>query len=518
MVDAPSESQTGLVATRPLQAADYDRIVELQLLCFPTMEPWTREQFDSQVNIFPEGQICVTVDDVVVASSSSLIVDFDLHSDWHDWRSLSGQGFISNHDPSGDTLYGIEIMVHPDFRGLRLARRLYDARKELCRQKNLLRIVIGGRMPGFRAQAHHMAASEYVDHVRRRALHDPVLTAQLANGFVLRRLIPDYLPSDEDSAGWATHLEWTNLDYRPQGAREFAHVQRVRVCAVQWLMRPVQSFEDFSKQVAFFVDAASDYHSDFVLFPELFTLELLSLDHSTRPGLAARKLSEFTPQYLELMSELAVRHHVNIIGGSQFVQENERLFNIAYLFRRDGTRAAQKKLHITPAETRWWGVEGGDSIEVFETDRGRIAINVCYDVEFPELARIAARRGAQILFVPFNTDERHGYMRVRHCAQARAVENHLYVVIAGSTGNLPGVPNADIHYAQSAILVPCDFPFARDGVANECQPNIETLVMHDVDLELLRRHRSTGTTTNWGDRRRDLYELRNLKKPNEGPV
>ena len=105
----------------------------------------------------------------------------------------------------------------------------------------------------------------------------------------------------------------------------------------------------------------------------------------------------------------------------------------------------------------------------------------------------------------------HGYLRVRHCAQARAIENHLYVVIAGCTGNLPNVENADIHYALSAILTPVDIPFARDGVADECQANVETIVMHDVDLELLRQHRYTGTTTNWADRRTDLYELKVLE-------
>jgi predicted amidohydrolase len=100
------------------------------------------------------------------------------------------------------------------------------------------------------------------------------------------------------------------------------------------------------------------------------------------------------------------------------------------------------------------------------------------------------------------------YLRVRLCAQARCIENHLYVVIAGCTGNLPFVENADIHYAQSGIFTPADIAFARDGIAAECEPNIETIVMHDVDLELLRRHRYTGATQNWNDRRRDLYEVR----------
>jgi predicted amidohydrolase/ribosomal protein S18 acetylase RimI-like enzyme len=496
------------IRVRPLRKRDYAAVVELQLRCFPKMKPWSRAQFDSQLEQFPEGQLGVEHEGRLVASSASLIVQFDLHNDWHDWVSLSDAGMIRNHDPKGDTLYGIEIMVHPDFRGMRLARRLYEARKRLCREKNLIRMVIGGRIPGYSKYSKRLTAEAYVARVRAKKLIDPVLTTQLSNGFELVRLIDDYLPSDEDSAGWATHMEWTNVDYVADQKRRIAPVQLVRVAAVQYQMRRISSFDEFARQVEFFVDAASDYHCDFVLFPELFTLQLLSLTQGKRPGLAARKLASFTPKYLHLMTGLAVKYNVNIVGGSQFVVERGNLYNIAYLFRRNGTLERQHKIHITPSERRWWGVQGGSKVHVFDTDRGRIAINVCYDIEFPELARLCAKQGAQILFCPFNTDERSAYLRVRHCAQARCIENHLYVVIAGCTGNLPFVENADIHYAQSGIFTPADIAFARDGIAAECEPNIETIVMHDVDLELLRRHRYTGATQNWNDRRRDLYEVR----------
>jgi predicted amidohydrolase/ribosomal protein S18 acetylase RimI-like enzyme len=503
------------IRVRRLRTTDFDGIIEMQKLCFPEMSPWTREQFESQLRTFPEGQICVDLGGVPIASSSSLIVDFDLNSEWHDWKVISDDGFIKNHDPTGDSLYGIEIMVHPKYQGLRLTKRLYDARKELCHTQNLARMILGGRIPGYKKYAKRMSARQYADRVQRKALHDPVLSAQLANGFTLLRLIPDYLPSDEDSAGWATHMEWLNLAYESNEQRRLSLVQSVRVGAVQYQLRRVDSFEDFAQQVEFFADTASDYHCDFLLFPELFTLQLLSITKAKRPGLAARQLAEFTPQYLELMTRLAVKYSVNIIGGSNFSLERRKLLNISYLFRRNGTIARQPKLHITPAERRWWGVEGGDKAEVFETDRGRIAINICYDIEFPEVARVAAKKGAQIIFVPFNTDTRPAYVRVRSCAQARCIENHLYAVLAGCTGNLPNVENADIHYAQSAVLTPVDVPFARDGVAAECDPNIETLVVQDLDLEQLRRHRYSGATQNWNDRRRDLFSVRYTEKENE---
>jgi predicted amidohydrolase len=161
-------------------------------------------------------------------------------------------------------------------------------------------------------------------------------------------------------------------------------------------------------------------------------------------------------------------------------------------------------------------VSPGNKVEVFDTDRGKIAILICYDSEFPELARIAAAKGAKILFVPFNTDERYGYLRVRHCSQARAIENQMYVAIAGCAGMMPFVDNADMHYAQCAVLTPSDFPFARDAVASESMPNIETVVVHDVDLELLRRNRTDGTVRPWTDRRRDLYCVKYID-PETGP-
>jgi predicted amidohydrolase len=252
---------------------------------------------------------------------------------------------------------------------------------------------------------------------------------------------------------------------------------------------------------------ASDYKSDFILFPELHTTQLLSCVKAMRPGQAARKLAEFTPQYLEFFAENAVKYDLNVIAGSQFVVEDDVLYNCAFVFRRDGSIEKQYKIHITPSERRWWGVAPGDKVNVFDTDCGRIAVLVCYDIEFPELVRIAAQKGAQIIFVPFNTDTRHGYLRIRHCALARCVENHVYVAIAGCTGNLPFVENADIHYAQSGIFTPSDVEFSRDAVAAECTANIETVIIHDVDTELLLHHRETGAVQNWNDRRKDIYKV-----------
>jgi predicted amidohydrolase/GNAT superfamily N-acetyltransferase len=476
------------------------------------MKPWAREQIESQLNIFPEGQICVEYQGQIVASSSSLILDFAMYAEWHDWREIADAGFIRNHTPEGNTLYGIEIMVDPEYRGMRLARRLYDARKRLSREKNLMRIVLGGRIPGYHKYKGEMTAREYVEKVINKTLIDPVLTTQLSNGFVLVRLLKSYMDTDKESCGYATLLEWTNLDYQPDFKRVFVPSKAVRVCAVQYQMREIMNFDEFARQVGYFVDVAADYKSDFILFPELFTMQLLSFAEKERPGLAVRRLAEFTPQYLDLLGKLAVKFDVNIIGGSLFSAEEGHLYNVSYLFQRNGAINKQYKLHITPDEHRWWGVEPGHAIEVFDTVNGKISIQIGYDITFPEVSRIAAEQGAQIIFVPFNTDERYSYLRVRYCAQARSVENHAYVVIAGTVGNLPFVDNMDVQYAQSGIFSPSDIPFSRDAVVAESTPNIETVIVDDIDLELLKAHLQSGDLLNLHNRRTDLYEVR-LKTP-----
>lgn len=495
------------IRLRRIERGDYEALVAMQRRCFPGMELWTREEIESQVSIFPEGQLCIELEGEVVASANSLIVDYDRYEDWHDWTRISDDGMIRNHQPDGDTLYGIEIMVHPDYRGMHLARRLYDARKELCRRLNLARIVIGGRIPGFGSQPEEMTAREYVEKVIERGAYDPVLTTQVANGFVLKALIPGYFPEDGASRGYATHLEWTNLDYVPDPRKSWHRVLPVRLCAVQYQMRPIESWDAFCRQCSWFLDAAADQKADFVLFPELVTTQLVGLEPAGRPAEAVRGVARRTPDYLEFFTGAAVKYNLNIIGGSQFTLQGDHLYNVAYLFRRDGTIERQAKLHVTPDERRWWGLEGGSELGVFETDHGKVAILISYDVMFPEPARMAAEGGAEILFVPFAHNDRASYLRTRYASMARAVENDVFVAMAGCTGNLPFVDNADVHYAQSAIFTPVDFSFARDGIAAESTPDVETLVIADVDLELLRRHRYSGTVQPWTDRRTDLFSV-----------
>lgn len=498
------------ITSRPLQWKDYDEVIALQERCFPGMKVWTPAQFRSQLNRFTEGQMGIFYDDKLIGSASSLIVDIDEYAEDHTWEEVTDNGYIRNHDPEADTLYGIEVMVDPEFQNMKIGRRLYALRKELCVRLNLRRTLVGGRLPGYHKHKDEYSITAYVEAVTNKKLHDPILTFQLKNGFVIKRIIKNYLREDEESCGYACLLEWVNLEYRQKVPRRTITSQPARICCVQYQMRKISNFDDFAQQVEYFVDVASDYKSDFVLFPELLTTQLLSYQSEKRPGLAARELAHLTDKYIELFNDLSVRYYVNIIGGSHFTEEDDKVYNISYLFRRDGSVERQYKLHITPSERRWWGIQPGNKLQVFDTDRGRIAILICYDAEFPELSRLAVAKGAQIIFIPYCTDERHGFTRLRICAQARAIENQVYTAIAGTVGNIPSVENMDIQYAQSAIFTPSDFYFARDGVASISETNTEMVVIADVDLELLRRVRYNGTVTHLKDRRTDLYSIRFL--------
>lgn len=284
----------------------------------------------------------------------------------------------------------------------------------------------------------------------------------------------------------------------------------VRVGAVQYLQRGIKSYDEFLRCVRHFVDVVADYDGDFVVFPELFTLQLLSMEeHRLTPTAAIDTLTAYTPRLKDALRDMALRAKINIIGGSHPTRRSDgRIENVCFVCLRDGHVHEQSKIHPTPNEAQSWNIEGGSMLNAIETDCGRIGVLICYDAEFPELARLLADQGAQILFVPFCTDERQGYLRVRYCCQARAVENQFYVVMSGNVGNLPNVTNMDIQYAQSCILTPCDFPFARDGIAAETTPNVETVVIADVRLPTLADARRGGTVRNLADRRLDLYDVR----------
>jgi predicted amidohydrolase/ribosomal protein S18 acetylase RimI-like enzyme len=496
------------IIIRNIEREDFDNIIALQNICFPNMSPWKLDQLESHVRTFPDGQMCVELDGDIIGSCSSLIVNFDDYLEQHTYSEITDKGYIRNHNPRGGNLYGMEVMVHPDFRRMKIGRRLYEARKRLAEQRNLKSIIVGGRIPGYHNYSEKLSPRAYAEEVLQQNIYDPVLTFQMMNGFTLKRIITNYLSDDVDSENFAALLEWNNIEYKPSINKTLYKMSfPVRICVVQYMMKKIDSFEEFANQCEHYVDVASDYKSDFAVFPENFTMQLLSFLDERSPSLAVRKLTTYTTNYVELFSELAVKYNVNIVGGSHFVENNNRIYNVAHLFRRDGSIEQQYKLHISPNERKWWGINGGSSLGVFDTDCGKVSIQLSSDIEYPELSRIVAEEGAQIIFVPFCAEDRQTFLRVKYCAQARAIENQVFIVTAGTVGNLTHVDNVDVQYAQSGIYTPSDFSFSRDGIAGECSENTETVVMAEVDMETLERYRKSNDALSFKDRRTDIYSL-----------
>lgn len=506
MTEKPSES----IELRRMTLDDYLQLKPAMIASYGGEELcWENQDLQRLIDTFPQGQLCLAVEGQVVACALSLIVDYSKFGDKHTYEEMIGHHSFDTHDDDGDVLYGIEVFVHPDYRGLRLGRRLYDARKNMCEEWNLRAIMAGGRIPNYAKFADTLSPREYIEKVKTREIHDPTLRFQLANDFHVRKVLRNYLPGDKESKDYATLLEWNNIYYDPKAEERAQPLpSQARIGVVQWQMRPYESMDELMRHAEYFVDAVSDYESDFILFPELFNAPLMApFNHLSEPE-AIRRLAGFAEPLRERFLKLAVSYNVNIVTGSMPYLREGRLVNIAWLCRRDGSWDSTAKLHPTPSEVTAWGMDGGTEIRALDTDRGKIGILICYDSEFPEAARVLADQGMKILFVPFLTDTQNGYMRVRHCAQARAIENECYVVMAGAVGNLPNVNNMDIQYAQSAVLTPSDFAFPTNTIKAEATPNTEMVLLADVDLDLLKELHERGSVQNLKDRRHDLYELK----------
>lgn len=470
---------------------------------------WREHQIKTLIDKFPEGQVVIKINNQIAGCALSIIVDYDSIDDIHTYEDITGNYTFNTHDADkGDALYGIDVFIKPEFRGLRLGRRLYDYRKEICEKLNLRGIAFGGRIPNFHKYSKEMTPKEYIDKVRRKEIHDPVLNFQISNDFHPVRILKGYLEGDNASGEYAVLLEWDNIYYEKPSKKAATKKKIVRLGLIQWQMRLYKDLEELMQQAEYFIDAVSGYRSDFALFPEFFNAPLMADNNHLSESEAIRELAKHTESIVQKFSGFAITYNINIITGSMPEVKDDLLYNAGYLCKRDGSIERYEKLHVTPDEAKVWGLQGGTQLKAFDTDCGKIGILICYDSEFPELSRILADEGMDILFVPFLTDTQNGYSRVRHCAQARAIENECYVAIAGSVGNLPKVHNMDIQFAQSMVFTPCDFSFPANGIKAEATTNTEMILIADVDIDLLRELNQFGSVRNLKDRRKDLFELR----------
>lgn len=271
---------------------------------------------------------------------------------------------------------------------------------------------------------------------------------------------------------------------------------RLRVAAAQYFIRPVATYQQFEDQVSALVSSAADYRVKLLVFPEYFTTQLLTLGDIGMPIVdQVRLLAQQEERFVAMFERLARKHSMYIVAGSLPTMDagDERLFNESYIFGPSGAYGLQPKLHMTRWEREEWHVSAGRGLRIFETEFGKLAINICYDIEFPELAREAARQGCYMLICPSCTDDRQGFLRVRYCAQARTIENTLYVIHSCTVGSLPQIPAVSLNYGCASILTPSDFSFARDGILAEGNINTEMLVIGELNLDTISEARERGT-------------------------
>lgn len=281
---------------------------------------------------------------------------------------------------------------------------------------------------------------------------------------------------------------------------------KIRVSAVQYPLKTIQNIDEFKHYVEHYIKTAKEFNSEYILFPEFLTTQLLSIGDEEGKAFPISYLPRFTNDYQQFFSKMAGQYQVYIIGGTHITERNGHLYNTAHLFHPDGKIDTQDKLHITPTEFYDWNIKAGDKFQIFEAGKLKVAILTCYDIEFPELSRMARAKGADIIFCPSCTDDRHGFHRVRYTSHARAIENQIYVVLTGTIGSLPTVDFMRANFGQAAIITPNDLGFPMGGILDEGMINQDMIITADLDFELLQKSRQSGSVSTWQDRRLDFYE------------
>lgn len=281
-------------------------------------------------------------------------------------------------------------------------------------------------------------------------------------------------------------------------------MSKIKISAINFCIRPVGSFDEFADHCKSLLDECGG--SDLVLLPELFTLELVTIKegYQDEPVASLTRSADYTDDYRALFAEEAKRRNQFIVAGTHLEQRRGGHYNVAYLFGPDGERFEHEKTHIFPAEGDWDTLEG-DKMEAFDLPFARVGFNVCYEAEIPECATALSEQGVDLILCPSYTFTEYGFWRVRHCAQARAIENQVYFVHCSTGGEGTGpIPPG---YTRSSILSPCDLAWPPNGIIADAASNEEVVITGEIDLEPLHQNRIDGAATTFKDRRRraDLY-------------
>ncbi|MEO1254366.1 MAG: GNAT family N-acetyltransferase, partial [Bacteroidota bacterium] len=322
-----------------LSLTDYKELKKAMIASYDKVEDnyWEKHEIEKLLNLFPEGQVVIKVNGQLAGCALSLIVKSRLAQKRHTYKQITGDYTFNTHDSDGDILYGVDLFIIPEFRGLRLGRRLYDYRKELCERMNLRSIAFGGRIPNYHVHAEELTPRQYIDKVKKKEIEDPVLNFQINNDFHVSKILKGYLEGDQESKEYAVLLEWDNIYYEEETDQASAIKRVVRLGLIQWQMRSYKNLDELMQQAEYFVDAVSDYRSDFALFPEFFNAPLMAENNHLSESDAIRELAKHTDEIVSRFSSLAISYNINIITGSMPEIKKDRLFNVGYLCKRDGS-------------------------------------------------------------------------------------------------------------------------------------------------------------------------------------
>jgi predicted amidohydrolase len=277
----------------------------------------------------------------------------------------------------------------------------------------------------------------------------------------------------------------------------------LRIAAAQYDIGFLGSWQAYEDKIGRWVAEAAERGSRLLVFPEYFSLELASLfSEGVQKSLSRQleTLQSLLPDFMALYADLAARRALYIVAGTFPVRQAEGGYrNRSFLFGPDGKADFQDKLQMTRFESERWLIQAGDAIKVLHTAFGRIGIDVCYDSEFPMIARKQVEMGADLILTPSCTDTLAGYHRVRIGCQARALENQCYVVQSPTVGNAPWSEAVDVNIGAAAVYTPVDYGFPDDGILAIGELNAAQWVYADIALDRIAQVRQQGQVFNYRD-------------------
>ena len=277
----------------------------------------------------------------------------------------------------------------------------------------------------------------------------------------------------------------------------------ISVALAQYPVSRLDNWDDFADNIRTWVKSASEKNASLLMFPEYASMELVGLlpqDIQVKLNEQLAYLQKFYAGYIALFEQLARQYSLYILAGSYPVLTDEKEYrNRASFFGPSGLIGFQDKLIMTRFERERWRISPGDQLSVFKTDIGNIGINICYDSEFPMLARRQAEAGADVILVPSCTDTQAGYQRVRTGARARALENQCFVLHAALVGDADNNPAVFRNTGKSAVYCPPDSKISDSGIWTQKTDEVAGLLTADIDLAVTQTLREQGQVTTYAD-------------------